>query len=82
MRIIILVALLALVACTQNRESEQALDQCMRVQLFQACLKLLPAGPTTVHYNDWDEVVEACGAQAARASYRIRSQIKLECRAE
>lgn len=56
-------------------------DQCIRVERFDACMKALPAGPVSTHYNDWDEVVLECEAAAYRQSLRKQSQIKKECQA-
>jgi len=39
-------------------------DQNLRRQVFMECLEKAPAGPQATKYNDWDEVVEACGQQA------------------
>jgi hypothetical protein len=55
-------------------------DQCLRADLFQACLKALPAGPNQTKYNDWDEVVGACAQAAYYQSLRRTEHIKLECR--
>jgi hypothetical protein len=55
-------------------------DQCLRADLFQACLKALPAGPNQTKYNDWDEVVEACSQAAYYQSLRRTEHIKQECR--
>ena len=70
------VAIIALAAC----EAPNGPDQCMRQQKFDACMKALPAGPVSPHYNDWSEVVEACGTEAYRQSLRRTDQIKPECR--
>jgi len=39
-------------------------DQKLRREIFNECLKNLPAGPDETKYNDWDDVVEECGEQA------------------
>lgn len=57
-------------------------DQCLRAELFQACIKSVPAGPQAAKYNDWSEVVEECGNQASYQSVRPVTQIKKECRAD
>ena len=54
-------------------------DQCLRQQLFEKCLNLLPAGPQTTMYNDWDEVVKSCDHQSYYSSHRKRELIKPEC---
>ena len=45
-------------------------DQCLRREIFQQCMKALPVGPQATKYNDWDEVVAECGAQARRMSLK------------
>lgn len=45
-------------------------DQELRAALFDQCLKNLPAGPQRTQYNDWDEVITACGNQAYYAAQR------------
>ena len=57
-------------------------DQCKRAELFEACMKLLPAGPQSTQYNDWDDVVSACNRQAYQNSLRVAEQIPLACRAD
>ena len=54
-------------------------DQCMRREIFQQCMKALPAGPKATMYNDWDEVVGKCEDVAYYQSLRRKSQIKPEC---
>jgi hypothetical protein len=60
-------------------QDPQSLDQCMRREIFQQCMKALPAGPTATMYNDWDEVVGAGESAAHYQSLRRKSQIKPEC---
>lgn len=67
-----------LAGCTPREE--HIIDQCMRRQIFFACLNALPKGPDSTKYNDWDDVVGECGTQAAMQSYRLESQVKMECR--
>lgn len=54
-------------------------DQCMRRELFQQCMKALPAGPQSTKYNDWDEVVGKCESVAYYQSLKKKSQITAEC---
>ena len=54
-------------------------DQCMRREIFQECMKALPAGPKATMYNDWNEVVAECESVAYYQSLRRTSQIKPEC---
>jgi hypothetical protein len=58
-------------------------DQCLRNEIFQQCMKILPRGPrTTGMSNDWDEVVKECGEQGFYQSKRKREFVKPECQAE
>jgi len=55
-------------------------DMCLRREIFKECMDSLPAGPTSTHYNDWDEVVKECGKIAYHHSIKIESAIKNECK--
>ncbi len=77
MKKLIIIAAVALTACSDNPTMT---DQCMRVQLFQECMKALPAGPQDTKYNDWDEVVAKCDQVSYWQSQRKASHVKLECR--
>jgi hypothetical protein len=55
-------------------------DQCMRREIFQQCMKALPAGPQATKYNDWDEVVSQCESVAYHQSLRKSDSIKPECK--
>jgi len=57
-------------------------DQCLRIELFERCMKILPKGPDATMYNDWDEVVAECASTARIHSFRSQSQIKPECLAK
>lgn len=80
---LILIPLLLVAACSKNDISktleQQVPDQCLRRELFNECMKSLPAGPVATHYNDWDDVVSECRAYAWSASVRYDSVIKKEC---
>ena len=39
-------------------------------ELFLKCLETVPAGPTHVKYNDWDEIVESCRQSAFSLSQK------------
>lgn len=54
-------------------------DQCLRREIFQQCMKALPAGPQATKYNDWDEVVSQCESAAYYQSLRKKAHIKAEC---
>lgn len=75
----VLAAAVALAACKPMVPASQP-DQCLRAQIFMACLKALPAGPASTRYNDWDEVVSACESAAHYQSNRPTETIKPECR--
>lgn len=45
-------------------------DRELRAERFDACMKLLPIGPTNTKYNDWAEVVSECELAAYRQSLR------------
>ena len=77
---VILLALL-LTACNETKiiKENQVNDQCLRRELFNECMKSLPAGPVSTHYNDWDDVVSECKAYAWSVSMRYESVIKKEC---
>ena len=62
------IAALALSGCGELKYPKYAPDQKLRAELFQACLKALPAGPISTQYNDWDEVVAECSLSAYRQS--------------
>lgn len=81
MRVALVLAAVLLTACNPVPVATSIPDQCVRQQLFQACMKALPAGPVATHYNDWSEVVEACESSAYYQSFRLTSTIKPECRA-
>jgi len=54
-------------------------DQCLRREIFQQCMKALPAGPQATKYNDWDEVVGMCESVAYYQSLKKKTQITEEC---
>ena len=54
-------------------------DQCLRREIFQQCMKALPAGPQTTKYNDWDEVIGNCESVAYYQSLKKTTQITAEC---
>lgn len=77
MKYLIAIAAIALTGCGEPETS--GIDQCMRVELFQQCMSILPAGPKTTMYNDWDEVVDSCESAARLQSIRKVEFIKPEC---
>lgn len=81
MKKIILISILLLAGCDMKpRVVTEIPDQCLRRELFNECMKSLPAGPVATHYNDWDDVVSECRAYAWSVSIRNESQVKPECR--
>ena len=82
-RFLLAVSVLTLTACSvEHQESKTVVDQCLRAQLFDRCLKTIPQGPLATKYNDWDEVVNECGGHSRSQSVRLRETVKLECRAD
>lgn len=69
--IFLLMAIFAIcTACTIGPERQYYVDQTKRAELFQMCLKAVPAGPQSTHYNDWSEVVANCDGFAYRTSLK------------
>jgi len=81
MRHLLPIAVLALAGCSDKPAfvKDWGVDQCLRVDLFQACMKSLPAGPKSTQYNDWDEVVGQCERTSHDQSLRKLVHIKPEC---
>lgn len=50
-------------------------DPAIRAQRFDACMKGLPAGPVSTHYNDWSEVVDSCEKAAHKQSLRMAKNV-------
>lgn len=83
MKKLILLSVLLLAACSQDDKpfiDQRVVNQCLRRELFNECMKMLPAGPVATKYNDWDEVVAECGSQAYYMSHRKESTIPQGCR--
>ena len=59
-----------------------SVDQCLRAELTQTCLEKVPAGPSTVTFNDWAEVVNACAQMAYYQAIRQPAVIRPECLAK
>ena len=58
----IIAAAISLTACQQAPENR--VDGSLRIALAQRCIDTLPVGPSSVKYNDWDEVVMQCDTNA------------------
>lgn len=57
---VIILSTIVLSACGDITNPKWQTDQLMRQKLFKECMALLPAGPQSTKYNDWDEVVDQC----------------------
>lgn len=79
-RVVAALILVTLAGC-EPPEPRTIVDQCLRTELFERCMRALPAGPALTRYNDWDEVVSECGIQAYHQALRLRENVKKECRA-
>lgn len=44
----------------QKSTAEWCIDTAKRIARFDECLKLIPKGPISTEYNDWEEVIEMC----------------------
>lgn len=82
MKKLILLMPLLLVACKDDKPfiDERVSNLCLQREIFNECMKMLPAGPLATKYNDWDEVVSECGKQAYYLSIRNESTIPQGCR--
>lgn len=84
MKLILLLLATLLAACTEATPPPShrwMTDQCLRAELFKACLTTLPKGPErVVNSNDWDEVVGKCDTVSYYQSRRQAEHIKPECR--
>ena len=83
MKKLILLTVLLLAACSKDDKpfiDERVSNLCLQREIFNECMKMLPAGPVATKYNDWDEVVRECGKQAYYLSIRNESTIPQGCR--
>lgn len=62
MKKIFLILLVFLAGCEEYSKYET--NQPLRRQIFLECMKALPAGPQSTHYNDWNDVVNSCESAA------------------
>jgi hypothetical protein len=67
-RIQLLACALLLAGCDEPQVFHT--DQNLHTDRFEACMRLLPEGPASTKYNDWDEVVRACDAAAYSQAQR------------
>ena len=70
--------LMSLIGCG---ESKTVRDQCKHADLFLQCMSIIPKGPKSTVYNDWDDVIEQCRYFADSASRRKKSVVAEECKA-
>ena len=70
---LILLLALGMTGCDWVIPEQAVTDQCLRRELFKECMELLPAGPDSTVYSDWDEVVEECGIRAYYQSQRMKA---------
>ena len=73
-----MVVALLLAACGEHPDTIIS-DRCAVNDIFQQCMKSLPTGPSSTHYNDWSEVVTACQDVAYRHSLKKRKSIEPMC---
>lgn len=77
-KLTLLISLILITSCEKKDRTMH--DMCLQREIFKECMESLPAGPTSTHYNDWDEVVKTCGDIAYSQSKRRESTIKNECK--
>jgi len=78
--ILFLLVIVALLCSGCDAPVHAKYDQCMRAELFKACLAAVPVGPVSVHHNDWGKVVDECETASAMQSLRNPQYIKPECK--
>ncbi len=88
-KLLIVMAVMALTACGKHSSDTTAyasdpddvivVNACLQRELFNECMKALPAGPQATKYNDWDEVVSQCRQGARYMSKRARRFVPPEC---
>jgi len=89
LKYVILLLAITLTACGKNASDTTAyafdpedvivVDSCLHRELFNECMKALPAGPVATKYNDWDEVVKECRHGARYMAKRARRHVSPEC---
>lgn len=76
-KLLIILAAVLLVGCDVPESNSP--NQCLRAELFNACMKNSPV-PQGPKFADWNEVVDSCASVAYRQSIRLTKHIPLECR--
>lgn len=89
MKYIILLLAITLTACGKHASDTTAfasdpgdvivVNSCLHRELFNECMKALPAGPVATKYNDWDEVVAECRQGSRYLAKRARRHVPSEC---
>jgi len=89
MKYIILMLAVTLTACGKHASDTTAfasdendvivVNACLQRELFNECMKALPAGPVATKYNDWDEVVKECRQGSRYMAKRARRHVTPEC---
>ena len=64
-----------IIGCSDKPTPKIKIDNELRQHLFFKCLEKVPPSPTTTHYNDWSEVIEACDSSA----YYMAKKCVLNC---
>jgi len=81
-KLLLACGVILMAGCTYDDPPEKrqwAIDQCVRAELFKQCMTLLPAGPQSTKYNDWDDVVESCNDVSRVQAARRIEFVKPEC---
>ena len=88
MKYITILLCILLTACGKNASEYSVstdtneviiINACLQREIFNECMKVLPAGPTATKYNDWDEVVSECRVTSRHLSKRARKFVPAEC---
>ena len=77
-RLLAIVALALLAGCGDH---PQVVDQCLRREIFQACLVSMQSRQTSTVTNGPSDIVSECASAATYQSYRIRRLVQESCRA-
>jgi len=80
MKTILIILVAALLSACNVNQNVTVVDQCLRREQFNECLKAVPTGPVVTGQSDWAEVVKQCSSQAYYASLRLASTIEDGCK--
>lgn len=70
-----------LLSC-DSKPSDRVLNQCIRAELFQQCMKTLPRPQYVEDTKNHRDTIVECGRQAFFMAIRTRSATPLECVSE